>query len=42
MERNQITAFAERIGFRVERFVDGMTPVLEGHALGQSWCVLTR
>jgi ubiquinone/menaquinone biosynthesis C-methylase UbiE len=42
MERNLIEVFAAKIGFKIEAFVDGPTPVLEGRALGQSQCVLVK
>ena len=43
IERNAISTWAAHLGLEVERFIDGMTPVLDGvHALGQSVVMLRK
>ena len=42
LEREAIEVFATRIGFNVEGFIDADAPVLDGHALGQSMCVMVK
>ncbi|RWP87589.1 MAG: class I SAM-dependent methyltransferase [Mesorhizobium sp.] len=42
LEREAIKIFAARIGFNVEKFIDADAPVLDGHALGQSMCVMVK
>ncbi|ESY81439.1 SAM-dependent methyltransferase [Mesorhizobium sp. LNHC221B00] len=42
LERQAIEVFAAKIGFSVEAFIDADAPVLDGHKLGQSMCVMVR
>ncbi|RVD18671.1 MAG: class I SAM-dependent methyltransferase [Mesorhizobium sp.] len=42
LEREAIKVFAAKIGFDVEKFIDANAPILEGHALGQSICVMVK
>lgn len=42
IERGQIEAFAEMLGFRIETFVDGDKPMPDGQALGQAISVLVK
>lgn len=42
IERNIICTWADHIGFQVKEFIDGSTPIWNGHALGQSVVLLSK